>query len=374
MKEKKGIRLLLIEHDHSRNGLFKKLLERSDNDSTDVIRTAFAEGDLEVLREEPFDLVLVDYPLSGIKALDVIRKVREMNLDIPITMVTGEESARAALKAIKLGSSDYMVRSNLLSARQAATILGVTIQTIKNYIYNGRLNTYKTPGGHHRIRWNDILNLGFLEEGASQQDLYRSYIDTLEALTDALDARDGNQSGHSRRVAKIVTSLTEIMKISGKDQEDIKLAALLHDVGKILISERVLSKPGRLTDQERYLVQQHPELGERIVSGVEFLQGTKPIIRHHHERFDGNGYPDRLSDNEIPLGARMILFAESFDCMTSECTYHPKRSTEEAALEIERCAGTQLDPEIARIFSENRDEVIWEYYPASMKPVVFKEA
>lgn len=367
MKEKKGLRLLLVEHDHSRSGLFKKLLETSGYDSMDLIRTAFAEGDLEVLREEPFDLVLVDYPLPGIKALDVIRKVREMNLDIPITMVTGEESAKAALKAIKLGSSDYMVRFKLLTASQAATILGVTVQTIKNYIYDGRLNTYKTPGGHHRIRWNDILNLGFLEEGAFQQDLYRSYIDTLEALTNAMDARDGTQSGHSRRVSKIVTSLTEIMEISGKEQEEIKLAALLHDVGKILISERVLSKPGRLTDQERFLVQQHPELGEKIVSRVEFLQGTKPIIRHHHERFDGNGYPDRLSNDEIPLGARMISLAESFDCMTSECTYHPKRPIEEAASEIERCAGTQFDPDIARIFLENRDEVIWEYYPASVE-------
>ena len=169
-------------------------------------------------------------------------------------------------------------------------------------------------------------------------------------MSDDLDSRDGIVSGHSRRVFSYVAIMADAMGIPEKQQEEIKLGALLHDIGKVLISEHVLSKPGRLSDQEHYFIRQHPEMGERVVSDVEFLQGVKPLIRHHHERFDGKGYPDGLSGEEIPLGARLISIVEAFDCMTSECTFQHRKSLEEAINEIERHAGTQFDPEIVRIF------------------------
>jgi ribonuclease P protein subunit RPR2 len=290
-----------------------------------------------------------------------------MALDIPKIMATDQENAEIVTKAKDIGSSSNISKSEILTPRQVAAILGVSCQTIKNYIYRGRLRAYKTPGGHHRIRREDLINLGYLEDGPSKEEmvdryneLYRGYISALRALTSALDTRDGIASGHSRRVANYVASLTEKMGISGEEQEGIKLAALLHDVGKVLVSEQALSKPGKLTDQERYLIRQHPEMGERIVSGAEFLTGGKLLIRYHHERFDGKGYPDGLSGEEIPLGARVISLAESFDCITSDCTYHRGKGLEEAIDEIARHAGTQFDPEIVRIFLENRDEVVQE--------------
>ena len=134
---------------------------------------------------------------------------------------------------------------------------------------------------------------------------------------------------------------------------EIKLAALLHDVGKVYISEQILSMPGKLTDQEHYLMRQHPEMGERILDQVEFLKGAKLHIRHHHERFDGRGHPDGLSGEDIPLGARMIAVAEAFDCITSDCTFQPKRSIEDAIDEVQKHAGTQFDPRIVGIFVES---------------------
>lgn len=358
MKGRKGLKVLLVEDERLGGGLLKRELKRSGYDSTNLVKTISRKDDLGILLKEPYDLVLLGYPLDGAKAIDILKRVREMNLDISVTMITGKESARVALKTMESGFYDYAWKSDLVSARDAAAILGVTVQTIKNYIHSGRLETHRTPGGRHRIRWEDISRLGGLEEGPFKTDLYQGYIDTLQAVTNALDARDGNQSGHSRRVMEIVISLTEIVGISGKEQEIIKVAALLHDLGKIMISEHILSKPGKLTDQERYLVQQHPELGEVMVNGVRFLQDTKSLIRHHHERFDGTGYPDGISGQEIPLGARMIFLAGAFDCITHECTYHPKRCVEDAVSEIEQYAGTQFDPEIARIFLENRDQVV----------------
>jgi excisionase family DNA binding protein len=248
-------------------------------------------------------------------------------------------------------------QADVFSVREAAKILGVCVQTVKNYIYQGKITSYRTPGGHHRILREDLVDLGCLDDRPSREEmlgkyneLYHGYVSTLGALTSALDARDGISSGHSRRVAYYVAPLTEVMGISREERQNIKIAALLHDVGKVFVNEWILSKPGKLTDQEWYLIRQHPEMGELVVNGVEFLKSTKALIRHHHERFDGKGYPDGLSGEEIPLGARMICVVEAFDCITSECTYQRRRGLDEAVNEIERHAGTQLDPDIIRIF------------------------
>ncbi|MFQ5843100.1 MAG: HD domain-containing phosphohydrolase, partial [Thermodesulfobacteriota bacterium] len=347
-----------VEDELLHAGLVRSELKKAGYDSRDLVHVISGERGLEILQKKAFDLVLFDFPLPGMDVMDLLNKMRGMNLDIPVFMITGQQSVKAAMKAMELGPYDYMSKSDLVTPKQAAAMLGVTYQTIQNYIHTEKLKSYKTPGGRHRIPREDIMNLGFLDETPTRSELYRSYVETLGALTDALDARNGIASGHSKRVAAYVAPLTEQMGLSGEEQESIKLAALLHDVGKIFISETVLSKPGKLTEQEQFLIRQHPEIGERIVGGVEFLRATKTFIRHHHERFDGGGYPDGLSYEEIPLGARIISVAEVFDCITSDCAYRPKREIGEAIDEIERCAGAQFDSEIVSIFLENRENVV----------------
>jgi excisionase family DNA binding protein/putative nucleotidyltransferase with HDIG domain len=303
-----------------------------------------------------------------------VRKEGKMALHAHGIEVTEQNAAEVATKRTKhTGSPPNISDSELLTARQAAAMLGVTCQTVKNYIHRGRLKTYKTPGGHHRIRREDLIKLGLLEDGPSKEEiaenyneLHHGYIKTLTALTDALDARDGIVSGHSRRVFSYAAIMAAAMAIPEKQQEEIKLGALLHDIGKVFVSEHILSKPGRLTDQEHYFIRQHPEMGERAISAVKFLQKVKSLIRHHHERFDGKGYPDGLSGEEIPLGARMISVAEAFDCITRECTFQRRRGLDEAVNEMERHAGTQFDPEIVRIFVEEvvsnlRDRDVAQY-------------
>jgi len=249
--------------------------------------------------------------------------------------------------------------TNLIKTKQAARFLGVTVQTVKNYIYSGKLKSHKTPGGHHRLLLSDLRELASLQTSPSRKELkedydhlYRGYVDTIGALLSALDARDGVASGHSRRVANYACALGTVMGLSPKSQRTLELAALLHDIGKILISEQILGKPGKLTDQETYIIRQHPEMGEKIVNGVEFLRETKPFIRHHHERYDGLGYPDGLSGENIPLEARIIFIAEAFDSLRSDSPYRQGRNLEEALAEMERGAGTQFDPRLLRSFIE----------------------
>ena len=146
-------------------------------------------------------------------------------------------------------------KADLVSTREAAKILGVTVQTIKNYIYRGKMKSYKTPGGHHRIHREDIKDFGPSDDKPSRDEmmesytkLYYGYIDTLQALTNALDARDGIVSGHSRRVADYASSMARSLGFSQEEIRVIEVAGLLHDVGKIMISEHILGKPGKLTD------------------------------------------------------------------------------------------------------------------------------
>ncbi len=247
--------------------------------------------------------------------------------------------------------------TGLVTTKQAAQFLGVTDQTIKNYIFSGKLKSYKTPGGHHRLRVSDLEELAPQKSNPSRQELleqydqfYRGYIDTIGALLDAIDARDGIISGHCQRVARHACIIGKAMGLSRESLRVLELAALLHDVGKIMISEQILGKPGKLTDQETSIIRQHPEFGERIVGGVEFLKDIAPFVRHHHERFDGQGYPDGLSGEDIPLEARIIFIGEVFDSLTSDTSYHPTMDLKEALVEMERGAKTQFDPEVLRIF------------------------
>ena len=180
----------------------------------------------------------------------------------------------------------------------------------------------------------------------SYETILKTLVSTIEAFTKALDMRDVIFTGHSARVDNISSSIGKSMGLSGKELQDLKLASLLHDVGKVGISESILGKPGQLTDQEFFLVKQHPEIGGKIVGGIEQLRSVASTIRHHHERFDGNGYPDGLAGSEIELYARIIGVVETYDFMRSDLSFRKAVSVDDTLREIKTCSGTQFDPEV----------------------------
>jgi HD-GYP domain-containing protein (c-di-GMP phosphodiesterase class II) len=167
-----------------------------------------------------------------------------------------------------------------------------------------------------------------------------------------VEAKDAYTKGHTERVAEYSVALGRKMTLGKKELRDLAFAAVLHDIGKLVVIENVLKKPGRLDDQEWEILRSHPVIGASIIENMEFLAGAVPLVRHHHERYDGEGYPDGLKGEEIPLGARIIAVADSFDAMTTDRPYRNALSREVALGTMISKAGTQFDARAIESFIE----------------------
>jgi putative nucleotidyltransferase with HDIG domain len=191
-----------------------------------------------------------------------------------------------------------------------------------------------------------------IENATLYQNLHESYLSIIRALVSALELKDTYTRGHSDAVSRYTVALAERLKLSPEEIESIEVAAVLHDVGKIGVQETILNKPGKLNGEEWEEVRQHPEFSYTILKEVNFPWNVKPIIYAHHERYDGKGYPAGLKGRAIPLGARILAVADTFAAMTSDRAYRKGLSREVAIEELKRVAGTQLDPELVKVFVE----------------------
>ncbi|MBN8644835.1 MAG: HD-GYP domain-containing protein [Planctomycetes bacterium] len=235
-----------------------------------------------------------------------------------------------------------------------------------------------------------------LENAWLYEDKQAMFLGTLEALTTSIDAKDPYTCGHSERVAHLAAELALALGMSREQAERIRIAGLVHDIGKIGVPEGVLCKPGRLTDEEFDLIKKHPEIGEHILRDIPLLGDVLPGVLSHHERFDGRGYPHRLAGEDIPLMARIIGLADSFDAMSSNRTYRAAMNRETVLGEVRKGAGTQFDPALAKVFLtldfSTYDEMVARHHrqatagddrfgrpslgkaPASQNPATQKEA
>lgn len=187
--------------------------------------------------------------------------------------------------------------------------------------------------------------------------LEANYTETIEALVSALEARDPLTQAHTGRIRDIAVALAVSMRLPSEQVRAIRLGAILHDVGKIGVADAILRKPGPLTSDEWDSMRCHPVIGERMLRNIEFLAPALPVIRHHHERWDGDGYPDRLSGQAIPLGARIVAVCDSLDAMTSDRPYRQAMHISAALAELASCAGSQFDPRCVVALSDLVDQV-----------------
>jgi ribonuclease P protein subunit RPR2 len=210
---------------------------------------------------------------------------------------------------------------------------------------------------HELRRYAEQLRRASEREHLRALELRRSYEATVRALADAVEARDAYTGKHAERVAAYGLALARAcgMRV---DEPHIEFGFLLHDIGKVAISDAILHKPGSLTAPELDVMRQHPVIGDEIVSGIDFLSEARHVVRSHHERWDGAGYPDRLARDEIPLAARVFAVADTFDALTSDRPYRRAASFADARAVIAHASGTQFDPDVAEMFTAIPDEAL----------------
>lgn len=207
-------------------------------------------------------------------------------------------------------------------------------------------------------RYAEELRAIAAREQARAREMRASYEATVRALAGAVEARDPATARHAERVAAYGLEIARVCGISAADAERMEFGFLLHDIGKVAISDAILHKPGRLTPAERADMRRHPVIGEEIVRGFDFLDDAREVVRSHHERWDGDGYPDRLAREEIPLSARVFAVADTFDALTSDRPYRRATSFRAARRVIAEAAGSQFDPQIAAAFDDIPDATL----------------
>jgi response regulator RpfG family c-di-GMP phosphodiesterase/signal transduction histidine kinase len=312
-----------------------KLMKMLLADEFDLELETSAEQGLKFLRDKNPDLVLCDVMMPGMDGHAFARAVKgdESLKHIPIILVTARTGAEMLNEGLQAGADDYISKpfdSTELKARIRSQLRMRQMES-ELALVNRNL----------KMRTSDLVD--------QQRSLFLS---TVKSLASAIDAKDEYTRHHSTRVTDFSLKIAAKMGFSEKELSELELAAVLHDVGKIAVPESILNKPGKLTNEEFKLIQEHPVRGEAILSPVIELKAIGRIVRAHHERYDGNGYPDKLKGREIPLGARIMAIADTYDSITSERPYRKAASHRYAVKEIIGCSGTQFDPEVVENFLE----------------------
>jgi cyclic di-GMP phosphodiesterase len=262
-------------------------------------------------------------------------------------MVTAVHDISVALAAIRNGAYDYLLkpfeREQLLAS-------------VRRAVENRRL---KMENLAYQTKLESLVSARTEMLRQALTDLERSYDITLEALGDALDLKDAETEGHSRRVTAFTIAIARAMGLPQDRVRIIARGAFLHDVGKMAIPDAILRKPGRLSPEEQVIMQQHAQLGYQMLRKIPFLHEAANIVYSHQERFDGSGYPRGLKGDQIPLGARIFAVADTFDAVTSDRPYRAAQSISSGRREIERQSGKQFDPEIVNVF-QSITEQIWQ--------------
>ncbi|MGD0585733.1 MAG: HD domain-containing phosphohydrolase [Oryzomonas sp.] len=291
-----------------------------------------------ILSEHPVDLVISDIMMPGRSGVDLLRDIKKVDADIAVLMVTGLSDMNTALECIHLGADDYLSKPFSINR---------VFLTVKNLIE-------KRMFALDKKNYQISLEFKVLEQTeqirSTMNELHKAYDHTLTALVRALDAREKEVGSHSERVMNYTSLMASKLGIYGDDLEHLAKGALLHDIGKIGISDNTLLKPGALDDAEWAEMRRHPKIGYDILSKIEFLKEPSEIILTHHERFDGNGYPKGLKGEQIPIGSRIFALVDTLDAMTSHRPYRKALPFEAVIDEVRTFRGSQFDPDVADLF------------------------
>lgn len=327
-------RLLVVDDDEAVRQIVAELLR---DEGYEPSTAATADEAVAMMRQSHFPLVITDIKMPGRDGITMLREIRSEFPDAAVIMMTGYGQVESAVEALKWGASDYLTKPIRVNHLAAAVLRALD-----------RRRLVLEHKAYQRGLEGAVLEKTAALENAYQQ-ISETYRITLESLVTALDARECETGSHSQRVVRFSLAIGDRMGVTGQDRDDLARGALLHDIGKIGVPDHILLKPARLTEDEWVEMRKHPEIGARIISGIEFLAPAADIVLAHQERWDGQGYPRRLRGEQIPLGARIFAVADTIDAITTDRPYRRGRSFAHAREELLRCSGTQFDPAVVAV-------------------------
>lgn len=320
-----GYKIIVVDDEQGIVDSLSIFLKRSGYSFTGITNPLEA---IELVRNEHFDLMILDFMMDPIHGDEVVEEIRKFNKDLYILLLTGHKDLAPPLETIKrLDIQGYCEKSDKFD--QLLLLIESGIKSIEQM---------------HTIR---NINIKLEDKNA---ELEKAYLDTIGILRQTVEAKDPYTRGHSDRVSEFSVLIGEKMGLDEQTLHNLKIGGLFHDIGKIGIPDSILLKESKLDDNEYSQIKNHPTIGAHILGDAKVFESIIPIVKHHHERFDGNGYPSRLKGTEIPLIARIAAVADTFDAMTSKRTYRDSLPLSVVKEELNRCSGTQFDPEVASIF------------------------
>lgn len=311
---------------------------------------------LAALEGEQFDAIISDLHMPGISGMELLTEVRARYPHVAFLVTTGVDDVDVGVRAMRCGADDYLVKP----LRE-----GAVIASLDSALHKRKLEKQVE---NYRQHLEEMVAERTGQLQAALQQTERSYEHTLQALGAAIDLRDNETAGHSKRVCRYSIEIARGMGWSDKELGSLARGAYLHDIGKLGISDGILLKPGPLTADERRVMQQHSQIGFDLVKGIPFLADAAEIVLSHHERYDGGGYPRGLKGEEILPGARIFAIADTLDAITSDRPYRRASSFQSARETIRPLAGSQFDPEAVNVFL-NIPEETWPTIASNQRQV-----
>ena len=318
-------KIMAVDDDNGILDSLKVVLKRSGYDLVCYTNPLDA---IERLKKENFDLLLLDFIMDELHGDQVVSEIRKFDKNLYILLLTGHKDLAPPLQTLKqLEIQGYCEKSNNFD--QLLLLIESGLKSVDQMHIISKIN----------------------EELKDKNDeLENAYLDTIGILRYTVEAKDPYTRGHSDRVSEYAVLIGTKMGLDDSTLHILKIGGLFHDIGKIGIPDSILLKETKLSDDEYSQIKNHPSIGAHILGDAEIFKDIIPIVLHHHEKYDGKGYPKNLKGEDIPLVARITAVADTFDAMTSKRTYRDALPLDVVTAEIEKCSGTQFDPKIADVF------------------------